>query len=442
MVIYNPDITLTVNTIPLCPYKQKLDGVWQSSRLGSDGNVYFGSGTHATDESGMFFRFRPATKQLDVLSADISASCGENDQTQVPQGKVHSAVLEHDGWIYAASHLANYSEPAATNYTGAHVLAWNMATGAQRDLGIGFAHHTIYSGISIDPINDYLYAITTPWSSNYASDGTHIVRYNLNSGVKSDLGKVSNSMQVANFYQFVDSQGNMWFAHSANSGTMYKVAPSGAITTYANTLPLRYNQLSDTVNSNTGSRWWLWGQALDADRFLFSMQADGALWEFDASKARDGNLSDAFRKVRWIGTTGLAMTVGGNNVYWLRSADPNWTSGGKARDHHLKSVDISDPNSQIMDWGRIIDQDGRTPYRAEAMSADANGHVYMTGDWRCTATDPSNYHTLRRYNGETGPYTEIFRGHFFGYVTVPEPGMMSLLAIGAAAILRRRRGRA
>jgi len=436
-VIFNPDITITVNTIPLCPYKQKLDGTWQAHLVGSDGNVYFGSSTHATDESGMFFRFNPQSKAITVLCNDISTACGENDQTQVPQGKLHSPIYEHNGWVYTATHLANYNEPSATNFTGSHALGWNMTTGAVRDLGIIFPHFTCYSAVSVDPINNYMYAVGTPWSSNYAAQGTHMVRFDLGSGARTDLGVISSSMQIANFAQFVDSQGNMWFNHSAaaNSGSMYKVAPSGAIATYANALPLRRNL---TTNTNTGGRWWWWGAKVDADRFVFTMQDCGGLWEFDASKARDGDLSDAFRQLNWIGRTGLGMALGGDTIYYAQSANVNWITNEKARDLHLRSVDLA-LGSTVVDWGRIIDQDGRTPYRLPAMSADANGHVYFTGDWRCTATDPANYHTLRRYNGETGEYTQIFRGEFFGYVTAPEPAAMSLLVLGAVTLLRRRR---
>ena len=439
-VIYSPDRKLIAETTPLCPYKRKLDGTWSAHLLGSDGDVYFGSSTHATDESGMFFKYAPQTKAMSVLSADLSEDCGENDLLQVPQGKIHSAPAELNGWVYATTHVANYEAAALASYTGSHVMRWNMATGETQDWGVTRDNYTSYSAITADPINDYVYCWVNRW---WGSPGSSIYRWDGDGSNKTHIGDFGPG--GSNYYQFVDSQGNMWFNHSMNSGTMYKVAPSGAVNSYAGTMPSGLHEITGEVLPQSG--WWHWGAAIDADRCVFTMRNQsnsdlgGGLWEFDAAKARAGDWNGAFRLLNFIGCSGSGKALGGDTVYYLQSANPEWTHGNKASDHHLKSVKI-EADAPIRDWGRLIDPDGRTPYRCPAMSADDQGNVYMTGDWRVADGDPNEYSSLRREFGETGEYVDLWRGEFFATVNVPEPTTALLLAVGliVPGLNRRKRG--
>jgi hypothetical protein len=191
--------------------------------------------------------------------------------------------------------------------------------------------------------------------------------------------------------------------------------------------------------------WWRWGQSVDGERFLFNMldtgapydkRSGGSIYEFDASKALDGDLSDAFREVAWIGASDLGVTyadgrvffvrrsdglygpkidaVGGNGEYW----DPAHDNGVRL---HLYSVDVDSPGA-ITDWGKITDSGGRVPWRLEGVSA-GQGHVYMTGDWVMKQTDPIEWRTLRHDGGTSTTYTLRICGQAFLVADTPLPPM-------------------
>jgi hypothetical protein len=189
------------------------------------------------------------------------------------------------------------------------------------------------------------------------------------------------------------------------------------------------NLTSNTVGPDNGQRFFGFGWKLDANHCLVSMGGDGGMWQFDAAAFEAGDPNHGFKLVKWIGAHGGGMTVAGNIVYFVQSADPNWTGGSKAYDHHMKSFDLSNPTAPVVDYGRIVDQAGRTPYRIEGMSADTHGHLYLSGDWRVNPNansantpgepaDPNTYMSLRQRYGTTGSYVYLWRGQFFGTVSV------------------------
>jgi hypothetical protein len=196
-----------------------------------------------------------------------------------------------------------------------------------------------------------------------------------------------------------------------------------------------------TPASNQNGRWFTWGKPTgDGEHFLFTMNG-GGLYEFDAGKMLDNNPSDAFRMVQFIGINSMAKCLGGRDVYYLQSPNLTWNNAAKASDHHLMGVDID--TGLITDFGRVVDELGRTPWRAEGMSADANGHVYMTGDWRLLKDANGNLlesGTVRHNDSNPGTYwtADMWRGQFFAVANVPEPATCLFLAAGAAMLLRRR----
>jgi hypothetical protein len=421
-IIFNPDITITATTTPLCPYQRKLDGQWQFSRVASDGKVYSASSTHSPDTGGMFLQYDPATGLTHVLAQDMSYVCGEDPTVVRPQGKLHCDLLEYNGWLY----FATYYGYTGGTYTGGHVLRYRLGSYEAdaveiQDFGIPLAGGTIYSAITVDPVYGKVYVI---------SDDI-LYRYNIDGSGKTNLGSVGGNC----FYHFTDSQGNLWTTSSGNIGRLYMIDPSGAMQYWDNALPIVRRPDNDAVHYDQTGRWFLWGDKRDADHFIFTMRQDGNLYEFDASIARTGDIAGAFRNIAHIGIGGLDMCLAGDTIYWLQSARPweawGYTHDAKASDHHLKSINIADPNPVIVDWGRLIDQAGRTPYRCEGMSADRQGHVYLTGDWRVLPNEiGTEVSTLRHVSGTT--YMDLWRGQFFAVVDLPVT--LYTLDVGATPI--------
>src|SRR4029077_11582940 len=100
-VLTNP----TVQQLALNDYKRELDGQWEGIRLASDGNVYFASSSHSAHQGASFFKYNTTTGQVTELVHEITDICGEDAQTN-PQGKIHSDIVEANGWLYMATHHA------------------------------------------------------------------------------------------------------------------------------------------------------------------------------------------------------------------------------------------------------------------------------------------------------------------------------------------------
>lgn len=109
------------------------DGQWQGITIASDGNCYFGTSTHSGGHGAGFHMYNPETREHTVLAEDMTLVCGEGESGS-QQGKIHSPIVECDGWLYFTTHLSNYWPEGIEVYPGAHVLGYEMATGRKQCL--------------------------------------------------------------------------------------------------------------------------------------------------------------------------------------------------------------------------------------------------------------------------------------------------------------------
>ena len=411
---------LVVRTFSLNAIKQQLDGQWQGMILASDGNVYSGSSTHSPRHGGIFYRYDPRTAQLTVLCDDVTKVCGEDPATN-PQGKLHSPIVESDGRLYFATHFSNEGPGAASRYTGAHVLAYDLATGQFHDLGIPHPNYTIYSAVAVDAARRRLYVFTTPIPGGRRDAGGAAVlhRLDLATGANDALATLRTGGYVASFWFLVDRRGDCWFTVNEEPGNLYCArAETGQVVRYAAVLPRRYTAdgraLAPAERQN--NRWWPWAQPLpDGESCIFSIGEDPMLWTFDASKAPD--FARAFRPVAAVGPIGLGTCLAGDRLYYVQAANrsPAVKAPTGPDGHHLYSLRITDgAGTEIIDHGLLYDQDGRQPWRLEGMAADAAGHVYISGDWHRLPNDPAPP-MLRYERSRDGQerYREEPRGQFF-----------------------------
>ena len=126
----------SVRSIALNRYVKYFDGQWQGIVAASDGACYFGASTHSPKHGSSFFKFEPHSSELTVLVEDMTPVCGEDLTKTPPQGKIHSPIVEFEGWLYFTTHLSNYWDEAMDRYTGAHVIGYELSTGSFRDYGI------------------------------------------------------------------------------------------------------------------------------------------------------------------------------------------------------------------------------------------------------------------------------------------------------------------
>ncbi|MBP1768919.1 MAG: hypothetical protein H6P98_3034 [Candidatus Aminicenantes bacterium] len=439
-----PIVSLSMNTI--C---KEWDGQWQGITVASDGNCYFSSSTHSKSHGAGFHRFDPRTNRHTVLAEDMTEVCGEG-ATLSQQGKIHSPIVEADGWLYFTTHLSNYWTEGIERYTGAHVVGYELATGRFRDLGIVRPRYSIYSAIDVDPVRKKLYVFVVPFLPElFETDGCHLYSVDIASGRAEDLGRLTHGEKGASFWFFVDRLGNVWFTlwklhwlYDDDPGNLYVYRPdAGKIETYRDVLPR--GRTADgtpvTDEKQLRQRSWTWAQALPGrEKCLFAMGAwgggDERLWLFDPSQ--DIASGAAFTEVAAIGSTFLQTALGGDRVYFAQFEDPAdertfdsetyreldpSAEGFTEKYLHLRSVAIGpEADRKVKDHGRIVDQDGRAARMIMSLTADGQGRVYMYGSWHVKTFKEATmqYLLFEHPNGDL--YRLQKRGEFFAVARTAE----------------------
>ncbi len=340
-----------------------LDGQWQGLRVAGDGNCYFAAGGHWKDHGSAFFRYDPRTRQVKMIAEDISPVCGEDITKTPPQGKIHSEVVEKDGWIYFGTHLANYTPEGIAAYTGSHLLGHQFATGKWRDFGIIHPNYTNYSGVGLDAARDRILFYVTPFGKG---DGPRLYWVDTASGKKQDLGLLlTKPMKIDHlpaFHIFVDRRGDCWFEIRGDSETLHVArGATGKLERWERALPPHRDA-------------WDWhGDLPDGDRCLVMAGED--LCIFDSTKERDDPA--AFFPIKRTGRFHLGAARQGNRVFYTITA----SGPDKRRATRLKSF-VLDPAARpaIVDHGEITDQAGRACHGIWGMDA-REGRIFMIGRW-------------------------------------------------------------
>lgn len=425
------------------------DGQWQGMAVASDGNCYFGSSTHAKSHGAGFHKFDPRTYRHTMIVEDMTYQCGEQD-LPFQQGKIHSPIVECDGWLYFCTHLSNYWKEGIEAYPGAHVFGYEMATGEFRDYGIVKERYSIYSAIAVDPVLKKLYVFSVPFVPElYKSDGCHLMSIDMVTGEKKDCGKVVDGRLGASFWFFVDKDSNVWFTlwkrnyvYENDFGNLYCYNPEAdSIKVYDNVLPK--GQLIDETpvsEARNEQRAWTWLSPFPGRDKCYFIQGtlgggDERLWIFDPSK--DIVSGEAFEPVAYIGSSYFETAVGGDRLYFCqyedledartifsedeREIDPD-SPAYVDRKIHLRSISLTEGglHREIKDHGPIIDQDGRQALMIMSMAADDDGHVFVYGSWRPKSfKEATLQYLLFEYpNGDL--YRLLKRGEFFAVINTKE----------------------
>ena len=64
----------------------------------SNGNLYFTLGTHNDQTPTHIYRFDPTSEQISLI-ANLSEVLGESPQDHSPHGKIHTPLIEHEGYF-------------------------------------------------------------------------------------------------------------------------------------------------------------------------------------------------------------------------------------------------------------------------------------------------------------------------------------------------------
>jgi hypothetical protein len=424
-------------SIPLNKISPYYDGQWQGIIAASDGACYFGSASHTLVHGGGFFRFDPATKKFDVLTDDFTKLVGDDVTKNTPQGKCHSPIIEIDGTLYLATHLAAYWKEVLHKYAGSYFLSYNMKEKKWNNYGIIKPRFSTYSAIEVDAKRHKAYAMVVPFAPQDTAEGNHLYQIDLKTKQKRDLGKLSQGK--ASFWFYLDDKGRLWSSVWQGTNKLHCYDPeTDKITTYDNAFPepKLAPDGKPVEKVNYKGLCWTWAKAIDGGKkCLFTMGdyggGDERLWIFDPH--RNVETKEAFTPVCYIGNTFLSVAKGSNRVYFIQRGDNNSSrgyniernrdipadeNGYHVNNLHLKSVALNQNDAHpFIDHGRIIDQDGRTPAYIGSLAADDKGNVFIDGGW---LVKPGDQATLKFiYEATDGKnYETLKRGEFFAWVNV------------------------
>ena len=438
------------------------DGQWQGITVASDGACYFGSSSHNLIHGGGFFKFDPQTNSLDVLAEDLTDLVGDDMSKHTPQGKIHSPIIEHDGVLYMATHLAAYWKETLDKYAGSYFLGYDMKAKDWINYGIVKEGFSTYSAIEVNNKTGKGYAMTVPFAPKDTIMGNRLMEIDLKTKEKRDLGRFGEGRACFNF--FMDDLGRIWASHFYGNGSLYCYDPQNdTIKDYEDAFPEAKYLNGENLANHTPSyskNAWTWLEPIDgASKCLFVMGdkagGDERLWMFDPHQ--DIASKKAFTPICYIGTTFLSVAKGGDRVYFTQRGsnedsrnygtegmrdEPIGENGYHVNNIHLKSVSL-DPNAgyKIIDHGKLIDKQGRTAAYIGAIAADDKGNVYMSGSWLIKEGDqPTLQYMYKSSDGKvqgalTGPdevttednnslitsdqdFKEMKRGEFFSVMNV------------------------
>jgi hypothetical protein len=432
-----------VQTYPLDTFWNTLDGQWLGIIYASDGNTYFGSSTHDAHHGAAFFKYDPRTGKLTELSADLTQVCGEDPSTN-PQGKLHSPIVEANGWLYFSTYFGNDATPGAyAHYTGSHVIGYQLATGQFKDFGVILSNYVSYSAVGVDPTGHFVYVFLTGELSGQVS---YLYQIDTNTGARTNLGQVGGQYNY-DFNMLVDQNGFVWFSVSGQPGALQRFNPNtNHIEVYNNELPPIYDAMTGVKNADQTLRHIHWMQAVDQNHAIFTMgYYGGKVYELDATKTPGSG--QEFTILTDIGYTdlGLAAAPTSKKLFYFQRANRGCghqgdgqpqsycsnPSNSQIQDFHLLSVSYDPATSfAITDYGLIQDQNGRVAWRFPGMATDGNSRVFMVGDMYSLPGDPNTYRT-NRYNAATGGYAFLNRGEFIASADVS--GMTVLPIDGAVS---------
>jgi hypothetical protein len=368
-----------LHNYPLNRFVRLLDGQWQGTHLASDGKVYFGGSSHQPALGAAFFQYDHDTAELTMILEDITTVVNEDPAKTPPQGKIHSDIVEHEGWLYFGTHLANYTAAGLAAYTGAHLVGYQMATGKFRDFGVIHSNYTNYATVGLDTPRGKIYFYVTPF---HEGEGSRLYRIDIATGEKEDFGLVApwdnrRDHGPPAYHCFVDARGDCWLTVRGQRTLFVGRAATGTVERMEGALPISISRGDDP---------WRGLRAIDEDRALVVMQ--GGAWVFDATKANAGE--PAFTQLRELGhrlTTYIAL--GGGRFYWVSSRGRD-TSGHSL----LWSAPLSDPANALC-HGQIVDEAGRKLSFPGDLVTDGRGTVYMVGRWNALDDDMEDFGIIR-----------------------------------------------
>ncbi len=397
------------------------DSNYHSITAASDGMIYFSVNSHHPHSSVRLYRFNPADESM-ALVGDITQALGEDVNRQIPHGKIHTPLVEYDGYLYFATHTSQYvgtlpeMSPADGRepYEGGHFMRYNLKTGAFEDLShLGLPNEGIIT-MAVDTTNRTLFGLTWPTGL--------LISYNLDEGLLHNWGAVQDRGEWGRFgegWNFInrtlaiDPAGNLY--GSTDTGRIWHFDASAERPveyleglSLDNVPPVQEADFEIAPEPHYFWRNWrtiLWNP--NSESFWGLHGGSTQLFEF---KPSEGTLRSV-RPLRADGAgvgqrnpyrTQLGFMLGPDNTIYYLAHGPGETVDGR-RDIptsvHLLTYDID--ADKLADHGTLIGPDDRRVFFAESLEMGPDGRLYAVAS--VETIDPERMAQVQSARGHAAP---------------------------------------
>ncbi len=365
---------------------------YHSITLASDGRIYFSLSGHRIDKNVHFCCFDPEQQKM-VFSREINEALKNEDTTKtVPQGKIHSGLMEAGKKLYFSTHIGYYKDDrrGRGKYPGFHFMYYDLKTDKLVDMVRGPVGQGMLT-TSLDAKRLILYGLTYPSS--------RLFKYDIKAGKltelpnphaeSADFTRSFNSMNITRVLA-MDPQGHVY--GSCLDGSIWRLddRDNPVILPRVNVLQGLAGTVDELGRLNNNWRAVLWD---DKDKcFYGTHMGTQSLFRFDPDKMKIKPLTrfsaQAFRDTGHtylsktkVPLSQLGMAMGPNHtIYQIVHGQPIQMSGRSEYNTVARLVTYNLDTGEYKDHGPIFCQDDRRVTFVESILLHPSGDIYTVGD--------------------------------------------------------------
>ncbi len=395
----------------------------------SDGFVYYAICTHHRDRHVNLFRYDPKTGEVRTL-ADIGGMLGEDGAKNIPQGKVHCDLFEHDGKLWFGTHVGLYGRGGLQDhgpYPGGHFLNWNLKAGTLGDLGIGASEEGLVA-LSMDKSRGRLYALTWPSaifiyydirSGRTKSFGPAVVGHSYVNSV--ETGGVPRSLAVD------PRDGNVYWWNLDETVSRYNFSTDTVELVSNQSFARPALQVRERGNPDDNANWRSirWSEALGRfvgvtfyGEYLFSWDPKSGELEI-LDRVAIGPMRKSGELMR--GSLAFELSPDGRVVYYANGVATAPVSGINESSTSLRLVTYDLMERRYTDHGPIQLEDGRRPEYCQGLEVGRDGNLYLVCNIPFTDFGSEKGRQIRALRYAATPTENLNKVYEVNLVVVSDP---------------------
>ncbi len=395
----------------------------------SDGNVYYTICSHDRNTHVHLFQYNPLTEEVTTI-ADIGEVLGEDGTLNIPQGKIHCDLFEHNGKLYFGTHVGIYERGGTEDhrpYPGGHFMSYDITSGEFEDYGIGAPEEGMVS-LQMDKDRERLYTLTWP--------SALFIYYDISTGVKKSFGPSVKGHAYIDETEFggiprslgIDPRtGNVywWNLDETVSCYNYSADTVEVLTGHDLGRPILkvHERGSDIEKVSWRSIRWS-----KTDNLFYGLTFYGEyLFSYDP---QDGNIEvidrlapGPNRKSGELSRASLAfgLSADGTTVYYMNHLRPFTGDSTRRSTDELRLVTYNIPLRQYTDHGPVVLGDGRKPTDCQGMEIGRDGNIYLVGTIPYTDLESEKGKAIKEIRYKATPTEQLKRVYEVNLVVVKNP---------------------